>query len=52
MDEPIPLVSADLPGLVEARFDASGRATWTHDEPLPATISLAVFNVDVSLRDE
>lgn len=52
MDQQIPLFSDDTDGLVEGEFDRSGRTFWLHDSPLPATISMAIFNIDVSERDE
>lgn len=52
MDTAVPLYSDFTEGLVEAEFDRSGRASWIHDEPLPARITMAVLNLDVSWDDE
>lgn len=51
MDEQIPLYTGDTDGLIEAVFDRDGRLTWTSDNPMPATITLGVLNVDVSSAD-
>lgn len=51
-DTQIPLYSGDPEnGLVDAEFDRDGRASWISDVPLPATITLAVSNIDVSTAD-
>ncbi len=52
MDKQIPLNSEFAGGLVEADFDESGRVSWIHDDPLPARITMAVLNLDVSWDDE
>ena len=51
-DEAIPLYTGDADALAEAEYDRDGRATWTSEDPLPATITLGVLNIDVSWRDE
>ena len=52
MDQAVPLFSDYTEGLVEADFDRDGRASWISEDPLPATVTLAVLNIDVSWRDE
>lgn len=51
MDEQVPLFTGDTEGLVDAEFDREGRVTWTSARPLPATITLAAMNIDVSVAD-
>ncbi|MEM8725013.1 MAG: hypothetical protein AAGE86_05770 [Pseudomonadota bacterium] len=51
MDEQIPLFSGDTDGLVDAEFDREGRVTWVSAKPLPATITLAAMNMEVSVAD-
>jgi hypothetical protein len=52
MDQQIPLFSGDTEeGLVDAQFDREGRVSWISDRPLPATITLAALNLDVSAAD-
>lgn len=51
MDEQVPLYSGDSDGLVDAEFDREGRMVWISEDPLPATITLAALNIDVSATD-
>lgn len=51
MDRQVPLYSGDTDGLVDAAFDREGRISWISDKPLPATITLAVQNMEVSMAD-
>ena len=51
MDEQVPLYTGDTDGLVDAEFNRDGRTTWISSDPLPATITLGAFNIDVSSSD-
>lgn len=51
MDAQKPLKTGDTEGLIEADFDRDGRATWISEDPLPATVTMAILNIDVSWKD-
>lgn len=51
MDAPIPLVSEDIGGPVEADFDRSGRMQFVHDAPTAAVVTAAMLNLDVDTDD-
>lgn len=51
MDAQVPLLSGDTEGLVDAEFDRDGRVSWISDQPLPATITMAILNADGSTSD-
>lgn len=52
MDRVIPLGNGDFGGEVEAEWDREGRASWTSADPVPAVVTLAALNIDISEGDE
>lgn len=51
MDAAIPLFTGDADALVDAEFDTNGQTTFVSDRPLPAVITMAMLNLDVSAAD-
>jgi len=51
MDAPIPLFTGDTPGEIDGTFDRKGQAVFVSSDPLPATIPMAMLNIDVDTRD-
>ncbi len=51
MDAAIPLFSGDIPGQVDTEFNRLGQLVFQSSDPLPAVVTAAMMNLEVSESD-